>query len=306
MAISEALIGAGAGIVGQVMGIANQRGQERRQVNQQRKLNELQINAQGRMNKTQKDLDLEMWRDTNYSAQVEEAKKAGMSISALYGGSGASGATVGGGGGGNVAGGVAEAPSQANNSKTALMMQVAQLGLLGAQKKNIEADTENKLAGAEGQGVTAEGGRIDNRGKAVEADAKEQIGADKIAQKYGWIADQEGIKAERANAEWEIEKNLGYKTEGGNISFESPDTPIAKAVKAKWEQAVTEANTAKVENNIKRANQAVEEFKAGLAKEGIDPNSPWYVKIIGDLLNKIGLSPISGVKTLNKIVRSGG
>ena len=36
-----------------------------------------------------------MWKDTNYAAQVEEMKKAGLSVGLMYGKGGAGGATTG-------------------------------------------------------------------------------------------------------------------------------------------------------------------------------------------------------------------
>ena len=40
-----------------------------------------------------------MWNSTNVEAQIEHMKNAGMSISAMYGGSGGGGTTAGSGGG---------------------------------------------------------------------------------------------------------------------------------------------------------------------------------------------------------------
>ena len=43
----------------------------------------------------QRKIQMQMWKDTNYAAQVEEMKKAGLSIGLMYGKGGAGGATTG-------------------------------------------------------------------------------------------------------------------------------------------------------------------------------------------------------------------
>lgn len=136
-----------AGAITSALGIGEKR-QDKRQVEQQKKLNEVQEASNRRMMESQKAMDLKMWQDTNYSAQVAEAKKAGMSISALYGGSGASGATTGGSGAG-VGGAQASDATSAQATATQQGMAIAQMGLMNAQKENIEADTANKQANTE-------------------------------------------------------------------------------------------------------------------------------------------------------------
>ena len=43
----------------------------------------------------QRKIQMQMWKDTNYAAQVEELKKAGLSIGLMYGKGGAGGTTTG-------------------------------------------------------------------------------------------------------------------------------------------------------------------------------------------------------------------
>ena len=42
----------------------------------------------------QRRMQMQMWEDTNYAAQVEQLKKAGLSIGLMYGKGGAGGATT--------------------------------------------------------------------------------------------------------------------------------------------------------------------------------------------------------------------
>ena len=93
--------------------------------------------------KEQRKIQMQMWKDTNYAAQVEEMKKAGLSIGLKYGKGGAGGATTGAGATG------VNAPSAPTGmglqSGSQLAAQVANIELTKAQTENVRADTERKL-----------------------------------------------------------------------------------------------------------------------------------------------------------------
>ena len=91
----------------------------------------------------QRKMQLQMWKDTNYSAQIEEMKKAGLSIGLMYGKGGAGGTTTGAGATGVSA---PTAPSGMGLiGGTQLASQVANIELIKAQTENVKADTERKL-----------------------------------------------------------------------------------------------------------------------------------------------------------------
>lgn len=121
------------GLIGQIFGGMN----DRRQIRQQSKLQNMQEQGNMRMMEHQKKLDLQMWRDTNYDAQVGELEKAGLNPGLLYGMSGGGGVTTGN-AGGSVNG--AEAPVGGGEAMAGMGMAM-QLGLMRAQKENIEAQT---------------------------------------------------------------------------------------------------------------------------------------------------------------------
>ena len=77
----------GGQALGKIFGI----GEDRRQLEQQRKMMELQIQGSKEMGKFNKELQMELWRDTNYHAQVEQMKKAGLNVGMMYGGGGSGG-----------------------------------------------------------------------------------------------------------------------------------------------------------------------------------------------------------------------
>ena len=83
----------------------------------------------------------EMWDTTNYEAQKEHLKKAGLNPGLLYGMSGGGGVTTGS-GSGTVTGSAADAASTQNaqTAEVGMGMQLAsQLALQKAQKENIRS-----------------------------------------------------------------------------------------------------------------------------------------------------------------------
>lgn len=127
------------GIIGLALGDIN----DKRQLRQQEKLQALQIAGQKDVTNYNYAKQLQMWKDTNYKAQVEQLKMAGLNPGLLYGMSGGGGQTTGSGSGGNVTGGNAPAGGREVQDIMGLGIQYR---LLEAQRKNIEADTANKEA----------------------------------------------------------------------------------------------------------------------------------------------------------------
>lgn len=147
------MIGGAIGAIGGMLDIGGNRAR-RKQIEQQGKLNDLNAKTAKELADYDNAGKLKMWNDTNYSAQMKHAEQAGLSKVAVLGGSGGGtqGASVGSVGGGNASD---EASTKnANNAQTQTIMQMmAQTALLGAQKRNVEADTDLKKADATGTGV---------------------------------------------------------------------------------------------------------------------------------------------------------
>lgn len=127
------------GIMGMVMGGIN----DRRQISQQQKLQDMQMKGQREMREYERQKQMQMWKDTNYSAQMGELKKAGLNPGLIYGMSGGGGTTTGSGGGAGPTG--ASAPSGGGEMQSMIGMGI-QSALLEAQRKNIEANTEKTKA----------------------------------------------------------------------------------------------------------------------------------------------------------------
>ena len=134
--IGSAGIGAATGI----LSMLGQKGREKRAMKNQQKLMGVQFQNQKDLNLQGHDLQFDMWKKTNYPAQMEMLKEAGLNPALMYGMSGGGGTTAGSQGGGSAQGGNAPAPQPME------IGNMLQASLLKAQKENIEADTENKKA----------------------------------------------------------------------------------------------------------------------------------------------------------------
>lgn len=259
--------GAANTLLGQLGGFIFGKQQDKRQLKQQEKLQKLQIAGNKEMldysNAAQQAMQMQMWNDTNLPAQVAQAKKAGLSVASLMGGSGAGGATTGGGGAsGSVGGAVASDP----NGGVGMGLQMAsQLALQKAQKENIEADTANKKAETVNTGVKTETGQI-------EKDIKERTKDDEVTRireaAYKQVADT-AIAAQQQK-----------------INEETLQSQIRKIQEDAIGEILNNKQTT-IENRKKEAETTVEQFKAKMASQGIDTNSPWYIKLGADLINKI-------------------
>lgn len=126
---------AAGGIFGLLLGDIN----DRRQIRQQEKLQNLQIRGQKEMTDYGFMKQLQMWMDTNYPAQVEQMKLAGLNPGLLYGSKGGGGVTTGS-APGNVTGG--QAPSGGGEAMG--IMGMTQLTM--AQRELIKAQTEKTKA----------------------------------------------------------------------------------------------------------------------------------------------------------------
>ena len=103
-------IGAGAGVITSVLGMLGQKKREKRAMQNQRELMDLQTRNQMNLNEQGQKLQMKTWEETNYPAQMKMLKEAGLNPGLIYGQGGAGGSTTGSQGGGSASGGNAPAP----------------------------------------------------------------------------------------------------------------------------------------------------------------------------------------------------
>lgn len=133
-----------SGLIGAGMGLLLEKHNDKRQLEQQKKLQELQLLGQKQMGIFNREQAMQMWKDTNFKAQLEQMKLAGISPGLIYGMSGAGGSST------NVASGSTGSTS-APVGGGEIMNYTAQglnLALLKAQKENIESQTAKNQAEA--------------------------------------------------------------------------------------------------------------------------------------------------------------
>lgn len=143
----SAAIGGVAGLLGMI----GQKRREKRQMENQQKLMEVQLGHQQQLNQQQYDLQKQMWEETSYPAQIAMMKKAGLNPALMYGSAG-SGGTTGSVGGGSASGGQASMsqgePAQMGIEAIMAMKRIAnESKLADAQAKLLEAQALNESEG---------------------------------------------------------------------------------------------------------------------------------------------------------------
>jgi len=143
---------------------------QQKQLEQQQKLTDMQAKAQMGLSRDNAKVALQMWKDTNYSAQVEEMKKAGLNVGLMYGKGGSGGTTTS--SPGSIGGATAQMPELNKNSGMGIQMAqaAANLELIKAQTNKTNAEAANIGEG----GVQNKGWILDNIIKEFEGKDKKQ------------------------------------------------------------------------------------------------------------------------------------
>lgn len=275
--------GAAGAAVGQGMGMIFGKMNDKRQLKQQRKLQDLQIEGQSKMAEISRLNQMKMWNDTNYSAEMEQMEKAGLGIGMMYGGSGGGGATAQS-AGGNVSG----ASADGGAARTGMGLQMAaQLALMQAQKENIEADTENKKAGADS--TTTE-----TRSKEVKAKIDEATEAEQRDRVMG--------EARSAAAKGIIDEQTQQ-----HVIKRMQSEAVGVAIENKLKEANVAATYAKIrqiENEIRNAIQDLSIKKRAVTVQEI--NSAWQESVArrGGNLTQEGLDLKAQTDMINSVLKA--
>lgn len=129
---------------------------KKEQEKQQQKFTRQQIDANKELGAYNQELALDMWNKTNYAAQADQMRKAGLNVGLMYKGAGQGGTTQGGSAGSSVSGGQAAQVQPGRGMEIAMQQQMmmAQIELAKSQanKNNVEA---GKIGGVDTQVATA-------------------------------------------------------------------------------------------------------------------------------------------------------
>lgn len=271
MSIAEQVVGAGLGLG---IDLATTDWKYRKQLEQQRKMQDMQIKGQVGASKEladynakmQKELALSMWRETGPEAERKRLEDAGLSVGLMYGKAGGGGGATASSGGGSVSTGTAEMP------QIGMGMQMGmQAAMQKAQIENINANTENTKA---------------DTVKKTGVDTQETEGAiAKLAQETSNAAIQgeilnyekaiKGVEADITNqTQWDIIKKVAY--ENWKLQGEA-------------EEAMNEGKMSTEAYNelLKQTQQTTveQQLRMGLIKQNIKVGQAQVQKITADILN---------------------
>lgn len=276
------------GLVGMGLNLAS--GQM--QLGQQQNLQDQQIQGQMQLSRFQRNEAMQYWRDTNFKAQMEQLKQAGLNPALIYKNGGQGGTTQA--FSGNVSGG--QATDHGVNAGMAMQMGM-QSKLLEAQTANVEADTKLKEAtAAKTAGVDTD------KGRAEIATLTEGINNQK-AQAYlqraqGFLTNIQGAVANATQEEaideirWNAKKAFEELRQAENETFISERTKSTKV--SIIEQTLAEAlvRTALLGKQISLTDSQIQEISAKIQnmdetqdiakfQAEINANNPGLMNTIG-------------------------
>lgn len=257
-----------ASLAGTGLGMLDRKQQQKDQIKQQQKLQDMQIKGQKEMGEFNQGLALDMWNKTGAEAQRKQLEKAGLNVGLMYGGSGSGGGTTST-PTGSVSGGSASLP----DSVTGMGIQAGlQMALLKAQKENIEADTEKKKADAE---KTA---GVDTKLAENSIEKLKQDTANAAIQ--GEIAryQEEMAKVDaniKTNTQWDIQKQIEFATWRTEVETKKAATE-GRITEETANEVIKQINTNSIEQSLRIRTQ-----KAGLIKTEAD------TKLVNETIKKI-------------------
>lgn len=184
---------------------------EKKQIKQQSALQDLQLNGAKQMAQLNKENQMDIWNRTNYEAQMEHIKNAGLNPALLYGKSGGGGATTGGNTVAMPTGGTAAQvdPNAKQRNMMDAAMMMANLDLIKSQTKKNEAEanaTTGYKAGEATQNIEESKSRqAFNEINTKYANESLEWRLDKIAQESNIALGQ----AQSALAQGNVDSNMG-------------------------------------------------------------------------------------------------
>jgi len=242
-----------SGLLGGLTGMIFHGYEDRRQLKQQEKLQQIQIEGQRAMSDYNYSKQLQMWKDTNYQAQMEELKKAGLNPALLYGMGGGGGQTTGSGSGGSVQG------ATAATGQMGIVSQSMQLSLMDAQRKNIEADTKLKNVDA------------DKRAGVDTENVKSQTELTRIHTEIAQV--QASVSRQTINEQMEAMKQIVAKGGEENHRKQMENEITENQMQDRINLLHTQALGAIIENEARKQN--IEVDKATINKMSEDIKQKW-------------------------------
>jgi len=263
-----AIAGAAAHTATGVLGMIGQRKREQRAVKNTEHLMDVQQRNQIQLDKYGQEIQLNTWKKTNYPAQVEMLKEAGLNPGLLYGNGGPGGIT-GSQGGGAAASGNAPAPQYMPLDLGNAVKAAAEIKLLDAQTKKLEAETN-----------------VVNTTGVPEAQTRIQEASYRM-ENIKAVTENEKAKNALINAQNEYQKiqnNIANNTSEELIKqVQLNNEKLANDVRTGLAQAkVSESTVNEAITQIQRAN-VEQSLRIALAKENINKTKEETEKLIREI-----------------------
>lgn len=270
--------------------------ERKKQLEQQRKLQALQIEGAKQMGIFNREQQMQLWKDTNYSAQMDELKKAGLNPGLLYGHGGPGGST-------NASPGAvsgAQAAPQGPAMGMGISMGSMQLQLLQSQKELMQAQTEKTRAEAGAIPVSVEKTKTETASllQGIE-NQKSQKALTDVQTAIASI--DEHIKGKTQNeAVATIMTNLEILNNDADISNQTKINKI-KMVAAELHNKITdtlqkEKSLAKTDKEMQEIDKRIQlmqqeynlnKIDEQLAEKGFNPKNPGILKWIANMVDMI-------------------
>jgi len=223
----------------------------RKQREQQQKLQDMQVRGQKDMGKYNAELAMDMWNKTNYGAQRKHMEDAGLNVGLMYSKGGGGGATTSAGSGGSVGSASAETPNIGMGMQMGLQaaQTQAQIELTKAQTNltNVEA---GKKGGVDTDAIKLKNIIDEYAGKeAIEQWKIKQSGRSEEQKTY---SDELGARQGIANTIYELWKDGTLKAKG--------EAELESILK----------NNAKTDEQIKEIEESIELLKERSKGQSLD------------------------------------
>ena len=298
-ALDIGLAGASQGI-GIGMGMLTAPWQDRRQVRQQEKLTKVQEEANKRMADYTHGLQYDMWNKTNYGAQMEHLKAAGLNPGLIYGMSGGGGTTTGSASAGGVSGGSAAGSAGEAMQGMGLGLQA---GLMQAQKRLMEAQaTKAEAEATKTAGVDTQNTIADTELKVLNQVIQDFAGKEAKDMYERVKAPNRAIEAKTYQDEMEARQGVagtiyelwqeGKLKEKSLGEIEGIALGNAKT-RAEKQQILAQIDLLEARTKGQNLENIILDLEAKLQTQtGLDRNSPGWMKVLGRLF--VGL--FGGIK----------
>lgn len=281
------IIGAGIGLIG---GLLGQHSQEEANKEAQ----QTQFEQSKQLANISEQEQMKLWTDTNYPAQVKMMQAAGLNPALMYKGSGP---------GGSTGSGAVPIPTmapvvdktKAMASATELAETAANVALMQSQAKKNDADANlSNVQAAKAAGVDTDLGNQNigeskSRQNLNEFDlGMKKTLQDLTIQRTEAETQQAQTEQQKTNADWQAYKQASF----GDYTFDNPNTPLARQIKAQIDTTVLGVEKAKKENNLLDGQKAIQDFEIKLNDIGLTKHDPEWERILGSLMTKLGLNPL--------------